>query len=245
MGKDLKYIGFPAGTHKKYLDRVCYELDNDTDTLTITYTGKIYDFFLKSKTPYLIDRYGDKKIQAVEIISFFLSLLLYAALILYFFFLNRIEYAKQMFWPFIITDIGLIIFFFATSEQFSKIKDFHKNSLCKKCGRYFAYEEHNEPIIKEVSSRLKYEITITRYWECKFCGNKDPRIEGLNYYQQNGEREDRKNRTCRECNKEYALIEYKLPDIKIENDTATTIRHYECTSCGYHEITIKMKNLPD
>jgi len=245
LSEDLKYIGFPSGVNKKCLEGISYELDKDTDTLTITYAGKIYDFFLKSKAPYLIERYGEKKIRTVERVSGYLILFLLAAFFLYFCLLGRIEYAKHIFWPFLITDIGLIFLFLAISEEFSEIESFYRNSRCKRCGRDFAYEEYKDPLIKEVSSRPKYEINITRYWECKFCGYKDTRTEELHCSQGRGEREFRKKWTCSECNKEYAMIEYKLPEIKVEYNTATTIRHYKCIFCGYNEITIEEEYIPD
>lgn len=244
MSEDLTYIGFPAGVNKKCLEGVSYELDKDTDTLTITYAGKIYDFSLKSKSPYLIERYGVKKIQTVERVSGYLILFLLAAFFLYLCLLGRIEYSKQFFLAFFIICYGLIILFYAITEECGKIESFYRDSRCKRCGRDFAYEEYKDPLIREVSSRPKYEINITRYWECKFCGHKDTRTEELHYSQGRGEREDRK-KTCSECNKEYAMIEYKLPEIKFINDIATTIRHYKCTFCGYNEITIEEEYIPD
>ena len=172
-------------------------------------------------------------------------LFLFAAFFLYIFLLDRTGYAERFFWPFFIIGNGLIIFFYAITEECGKIESFYRDSRCKKCGRDFAYEEYKDPLIKEVSSRPKYEITITRYWECKFCGHKDTRTEELHCSQQRGEREFRKKWTCSECDKENAMIEYKLPEIKVINDIATTIRHYRCTLCGYNEITIEEEYVPD
>lgn len=229
------------------MDGVCYELDNDADTLTITYTGKIYDFFLKSKSPYLINKYGEKKVQNAQRASGILAALSFVVYLLFLCFVLLINGTLiKYFWIIAITSVGGIIVFLYIESQLRQVNELYKDSKCKKCGKDFAYNEFQEPLIKEVSTHDKYKITMTRYWRCKYCGDDNPVGESLYYRQSKGKINSREVRVCKICENRDSMREYRTPDIKEKNDDEITIRHYKCSHCGYYEITIKEKSLgPD
>jgi len=247
LSEDLKYIGFPAGVNKKCLDGVSYELDNDTDTLTITYAGEIYDFFLKSKAPYLIERYGEKKIQNAQRVSgvlFPLSFLLFVFSLWFGWIMG--EFFTKYCLHLMVTFVSGIFIFAFLEGQLCKVNELCRNTRCNNCGRDFAYEESQKPLIKEVSTQDRYEITRTRYWKCKYCANEDLREETLDYNQSKGKRNYWQERTCKRCKNRYSMVEYRIPDVKEINSIKTTIRHYKCSHCSYREITMEKETLePD
>jgi hypothetical protein len=122
----------------------------------------------------------------------------------------------------------------------------YKDSKCKKCGKDFAYEESQEPLIKEVSTHDKYEITMTRYWRRKYCDDENLIEEPLHYRHSKGKINSREVSVCKICENRDSMREYRTPDIKEIDNDEITIRHYKCLHCGYYEITIKEKFLgPD
>lgn len=231
----FEYIGFPAGLNKKWVDGVCYELDDD-ETLTIAYTGKIYNFFLKSKSPYLIKRFGENKIQNAKKTSGTLAILSFVLFFLGLFLIWIIETQSEYLWVILVPVIGCVVFFFI-GDQLEKVNELYKDSKCKKCDRDFAYEEFQKPLIKEVSTHDKYEITIKRSQRCKYCGD-EYSIEKPFNYPHKGEINYKEDRACKICENQYPMKEYRKPDIKKINDNEITIRHYKCSHCDYYEITI-------
>lgn len=226
-----KYVEFPVGTNKKCLDNYCYELDRNTDTLTITSEGNFYDF-PKERAPKLINRFGLKKIDTVrEVLKTLLiisSILLLVYLILGVWFLAIIMFLTSM-------------IFLSICEDLTGIKDYYTVSKCKKCGRDFAYEEMKKPLIKKVSTYDDYEETETRYFKCKYCNDEDHKIKSIIKSSKSRKRRNpEKGKACKGCGGHFILIEYRYPDTHMESfDTRRTIRHYKCKNCGYMEISIK------
>ncbi|WP_156157435.1 hypothetical protein [Methanosarcina siciliae] len=131
MSKDFTCIKFPAGTNKVYLDDVCYELDRDTDSLTISFEG-YFSSFPERLAPCLINIFGLGGVEALKILTMFVSILLFFIFILkmilevnVFFSLNILFFASMV--------------FFLISSYISKIKNYYNVSKCNKCGKDFAY----------------------------------------------------------------------------------------------------------
>ena len=233
LSKDLKDIDCPAGTNKIYLDDVCYELDRETDTLTICSEGN-FNNFLKKRTFNLINRFGLRTINILKISAISLSILLF--LLLFFkIFLKGADSLLSL----ILISASLISFIVAS--HLYEIVNYCNIFRCKKCGQDFAYEEMKKPLIKMVSTYNKYEKTITSYMKCKYCNNENVKVEIAHRNSKSNPKNIYKNRkTCKGCGNKFSLIEYRYPDAHLEYyNRFRTIRHYKCTDCGYMEISIK------
>lgn len=233
LSKDLKYIEFPAGTNKIYLDGVCYELDRETDTLTICSEGN-FNNFLKKRTLNLINRFGLRTINILKILAISLSILLFLFLILEIF-LKDTESLLSL----ILISASLVSFIVASNLY--EIVSCCNIFKCRKCGRDFAYEEIKKPLITMVSTYNKYEKTVTNYMKCKYCSDENVKVEIAHRNSKSNAKKINKNgKTCKGCGKEFSLIEYRYPDAHLESyNRFRTIRHYKCTDCGYMEISIK------
>lgn len=274
---------------KKCLDEICYELDKDTDTLTITYAGNIYNFILKKRSPYLINKLRDKRVQkavtaletALErltglalylfvflpiLVAIAIVILLIFKVVLYisfsfskveiydqilsiFYVLKRIAYSIfYMIGGVLYIFVFCIIPFSLIYDQLDKVNKYYEDSKCKRCGRDFAYEEFRKPLIKEVSTNDKYEITITRYWRCKYCGDENVIEDTENGLYKNccnkGKEVYWEKKACKICENQNSLIEYREPDVKEIGGIITTICHYKCSHCGYYEISIQKEDSP-
>lgn len=233
LSKDLKYIEFPVGTDTIHRDNVCYELDRETDTLTISSEGNFYNS-LKKLSPNLTNRFGLKKINTLKILTMFLSVLLFFLLILE----MALEENHSLLSLFLIS-ANLVSFIVASNLY--EVEKYCSVLKCKKCGKELAYEEIKKPLIKMISSNDKYEKTITSYMKCKYCNDENIKIEIVRRNTKSKSKKTNKNRkTCKGCGKELALIEYRYPDAHLEHyNVFRTIRHYKCAECGYMEISIK------
>jgi len=239
LSRDFDIFGFEPGSQiKRWGDDVCYEMDTETDTLTMTSQGEIYCFYLQSEAPYLIKRWGEKKIRHIGKVFGILALLLLIALILSYFFRDRIVFPYNMTWLFILMTIGVIIFFLFLCDQFYSVADFYSNSRCKKCGKDFAYEEFRKPLTRKVSTPESFEITRTKYRKCRYCGDEDFETQ-TDFIDCKGDKEKLTDDTCKRCGKEHSIKEHRRPDVFEGADTAKTIRYYKCSNCGYQEITVE------
>lgn len=229
-----KYVEFPVGINKKYLDDACYELDRKTDTLTISSEGNVYNF-PKERAQTLVNRFSIKKIITLRKLASYLSLLLFFLLLL------TIPLRSDSWFLSTILLLTIMILLFI-DLYLAEIENYYNISKCKKCGRDFAYEEIKKPLYKKVSSYNDYEETETRYLKCKYCNNEDLKIKSLLKSSKSKKRRGpKKGKICKICNKS-TLIEYRYPDTHLESmNLERTIKHYKCTSCGYMEISIKDK----
>ena len=117
-----------------------------------------------------------------------------------------------------------------------------KTTKCKICHKNFAYEEREEPDIKEVSTENSYIVTIIRYWKCKYCENIDSTESPENIKSHKEKKEKPKEIKCEKCGKTGTSSECRDPDVKEESFpmsgvTTTTIRYYKCKYCGSLNIT--------
>ena len=111
-----------------------------------------------------------------------------------------------------------------------------KATRCKKCHKNYAYEEREEPDIKEISTENSYMFTITRYWKCKYCGYIDSSESPEKIKSHKGKKEKPKEIKCEKCGKTGVSSECRDPDVKMESFplsevVTTTIRYYKCKYC--------------
>jgi hypothetical protein len=216
-----KYVEFPVGTNKRYLDDVCYELDRETDTLTITSEGDFYNF-PEERAPNLVNGFGYETIITIKNLATFL----YVMFLLFSFLIS------------ILFLIGLI--FVPVALYLDEIVNYYKISRCRKCGRNFAYKEIKKPLLKTVSTYYGYEETVTRYLKCKYCRDEKLNVESPQKNSKSKKRTNKKGKTCKGCGKNFALIEYRHPDVHFEYpNNFCTIKHYKCKYCGHMEISVK------
>ena len=233
MSKDLKYIEFPVGTNKIHRDNVCYELDRETDTLTICSERNFYNS-LKKLAPDIVNRFGLRTINILKILFISLSILLFFLLFSEMMFEENHSLLSLIL-------ISANVASFVAALNLYEIEKYCKILRCKKCGRDFAYEEIKNPLIKMISTHNKYEKTITSYLKCKYCNDENIKIEVARRSSKSKAKNINKNRkTCKGCGKEFALVEYRHSDAHLERyNIFRTIRHYKCSDCGYMEISIK------
>jgi hypothetical protein len=233
LSKDIRYVEFPVGINRTYLDNVCYELDRETDTLTICSEGNFYSS-LKKRAPDLINRFGLRKINILKKLSLFLSVVLFIPLIL-----KIVSGDPASLLP--LVSISGSLMFFVLASYLSEIENYCNIFRCKNCGRDFAYEEIKRPFVKIVSTYNKYEKTITSYLKCRYCNDEYIRTEIARQNSKSRSKKTDKNRkTCKGCGKDYSLVEYRYPDAHLEyHNIFRTIRHYKCVHCGYVEVRIK------
>ena len=243
MSKDLKYVEFPVGTDRIYQDNVYYELDRETDTLTISSEGNFRNFF-KKRAPYLLNLFSLETIKTLKLLALFLSVFLFFLLIL-----EMIFEQNDSLLSLVLISASMISLIAASNLY--EIESFCNISRCKKCGRDFAYEEIKKPLIKMISTYNKYEKTVTSYMKCRYCSDEDIKIEIARRNSKSRVKNiDKSEKTCKACGKKFALVEYRYPDVHLEyyNMFRTikhykymfrTIRHYKCTHCGYMEISVK------
>lgn len=225
------------GTNKVYLHDVCYEVDRDTDTLTISFEG-YFSSFPDRLGPCLIYIFGLGGVGILKVVTIFTSILLFFLLIL-----ETVLEGNGSLSPTLLIFTSLTFFF--VSSYISEIKKYYNTSKCNRCGRDFAYKGIKEPLIKMVSTYDKFEKTITRYMKCIYCNNKDVKTEIAYKNSKSKSKKINQNRkNCTGCGKELALTEYRYPDVHMEYRTVRTIKHYKCTSCGYMEISIKYNYIP-
>lgn len=234
LSKDITYIKYPVGTNKVDLDDVYYELDRETDTLTISFEGYLYSF-PERIAPCMVYIFGLKGVEILKIVTMFISILLFSVLIL-----EMISEGNSSISPTLL--IYTCLTFGFISSYLSEIKNYYNISRCNRCGKDFAYEEIKEPLIKMVSTCEKFEKTITRYLRCMYCNNEDIKTEIEYKNSKSKSKKFNKNRkTCKECGRKLALVEYRHPDTHMEYRTVRTIKYYKCTNCGYMEISIKCR----
>ena len=103
----------------------------------------------------------------------------------------------------ITTTIFYINLFICLLTGMGKLSDeeYVEAPKCKKCNMEYAYEEREEPDVKEVSTEDSYTLTITRYWKCKYCGHIDSSESSENIIAYKEEKGIPKEIECEKCGK--------------------------------------------
>lgn len=134
--------------------------------------------FYKNIAPYLIGRFGKKRLGLTGVASFIIGLFgIFTGMnsatqnIKMFFYLPMVPYAYIM--PLIILSIVVLIF----GALLVAVVQYHTNTQCHKCKRDYAYEEVGTPTMREVKTFDGPRQITTRTYQCRFCDDVDVRTE--------------------------------------------------------------------
>ncbi|MDY9927857.1 hypothetical protein [Methanosarcina sp.] len=129
-------------------------------------------FFLAQISPYVIRKIGKKNVKIVGLVSFISGLIT-----IYLWVSSFNYYDSSLVHNFVSAHLTLItycgIILFAISFLCVGIKSYHSNTTCKNCNKEFAYEELENPDVKDVKTADGYMRTIKRHYTCQFCGFKE------------------------------------------------------------------------
>lgn len=195
-----------------------------------TYRGEIKDRKIFRWIPF-INSFGGTAVRLVGWSSIILGLIIACGS----FYLEQINWSLV----FIVLVTGVLLYM----RGFSLIYNvaYVNATRCKKCARNYAYEEREEPDVKEVSTEDSYEVTITRYWRCKYCGYRDISEGPENVKSRKGTKYRPVKIKCEKCGKTELCEECRDPDVKEEilgmTKAIVTTKYYECKYCGKLNIT--------
>ncbi len=142
---------------------VNYEVDKEDTT------------FLKNISPYLIGRFGKKKIGLGGAISLIFGVI---GILTGFNSVPNVKmypylpsipnpYANSiLILSFVLLAFGVILF---------SALQYHASSQCNRCNKEYAYEEVGTPSVKEIKTSEGVRKITTRTYKCKFCGDEDVR----------------------------------------------------------------------
>lgn len=208
-----------------------------------TYKGEKRNRENLNQVPY-IERYGGKAVQIIGYLSVFFGIAILVGIIRIMTYLIKLDFEES-----ICTSVCLIGFY-AVAEICSignsllwKVR-YVKATRCKRCHKNYAYEEREEPDIKEVSTEELYVVTVTRHWRCKYCGHIDSSESPEKIKAYKGLKEIKRATReikCEKCGKTEFNFEYKNPDIKEDPFGKTVVqtetKYYKCNYCGNLNIT--------
>jgi rubredoxin len=222
-----------------------YSISCAQSTCIIEYKWKTKDRKFLKLVPF-INNFGGKAVKITGYVYFVIgSLLMYISMFYYESFL----YITNEFLYIIIILLICITFIILIEAGMSlpSLVEYVRSTKCKNCSREYAYEEIEEPDVKEVSTQNSYIVTITRHWKCKYCGFIDSSESPENVKTCKGEKKEPKQIECENCGLTKIRPEYKNPDIKKEelpSKTITTaIRYYKCGYCGRINIEVEKKTV--
>ncbi|KKH99098.1 hypothetical protein EO95_17130 [Methanosarcina sp. 1.H.T.1A.1] len=110
--------------------------------------------------------------------------------------------------------------------------EYAEATKCKKCHKNYAYEEREEPDIKELSNANSFKVTTTRYWKCKHCGYIDSSESPAGTLSYKGTKGMPREIECEKCGKTGLSFECRDPDTKEIRGVPTIRRYYKCKYCG-------------
>lgn len=208
---------------------------------------KIYRFesVIRCFSRYLISIFGEKKLEIIKTIIYFL-IVAPCLVIFYLMYLIFTDSVIERYEPTLtmVFFMGIISFFLA--QGVAKVIEYHRDLLCRFCGKRFACEEIKEPTINEISTDNEYTVTVTRHWKCKFCGRVDIREGPENITARKGDYQSRylqKRIRCENCWEKSVTEEFKKPDVRVQGDKRITRNYYRCNNCGYIDIREKEEKI--
>lgn len=216
---------------KKYLKNRSCEQALNVHTFTGTVEYKKHRF--KSVSLFLINAFEAKTLEILSKIFIFLCITIALGTTINFL---ETEISDWFYLLGIMASMVPLIF----SLFIQHALDYHQDTFCRKCGNKLACEEIGEPVLKETSNHEDYTLTVTRHWECRYCGNVDTREGPENIFTEKGEMRpviNLKSFECKKCSGIGTVKEFKRPDIKEIGNRRITRRYYKCTLCGHEEIS--------
>jgi len=218
---------------------------SDSDTHIITYKGDFRkEKFLKKIAPLVVRILGKNCVLKADDLSSKMKFF-FAAFILFLLTYLLVKYGVADFY--VLFTISAFLFF-QLGLRFSSVANYYRNTFCEVCGKEFAYEESEKPDVKEVSTPEDYSFEITRYWKCKYCGQKKVRTLTEDFVAKKGLKMSLSQVAklpCKKCGKNVMYEEYKKPDLRerkcitSNSEIATTRRYFICKHCGYKDIVSK------
>ena len=204
---------------------------------TITYKGKRKDRRILNCVPF-IENFGEDAVRIATFLIWILPLLCLSQ------FTDNPLFEKYYLWiPYIFISSA----FYVVGVDLHNSVKYVEATRCKKCGQNYGYEEREKPDIKEVSTEDSYNVTITRYWKCKYCGYRDSKKSTENIRTQKGDKRAPKEIECEKCGKIGINAECRNPDIKIDDSYCYTVtittRYYKCKYCGHVNIEAEKREV--
>jgi hypothetical protein len=156
---------------------------NPTNVKTTIYkTNKPDRRLYENISPYLMEKYGRKKLTISGFISILLSILpiisgfksllpssnAFTVIIIDVFPTFPMSYGL---WLIL---LGFVLFL--AGIFLAQVPRFYDITICEKCKKEYAYEEVGTPKIEETKTRWGYNEVTTRYDKCRFCGHERERV---------------------------------------------------------------------
>jgi len=234
-------IRFPPGSYQTLHEGVCYKIDPENNVVEMTQRLNFkYSPESKEEAINLFNKLGAQEVQ--KRVKLFSKLLIISILLFLFLVVLPTELSGK-FEAFrsagkfltVTSEIAFLYMF----GHYKGMMNYYKDSHCKKCGKYFVFEEFQAPLLKEESRIDSYIKTLKKHWRCKNCGYEDIKVESnpINHHYEK-KQHDLKECTCEECG--HLLEEYRNADV-LSYHFLKKIRYYKCKYCGYHEIRLHRK----
>ena len=219
------------------------EFVQGTWVIICTYKGEKRDCKNLNQVPF-IKNYGKKAIQITGWFGMFLGLATIIGTVIILAYLINHNFEEGIYFP-----VGYIGIFAGIgicsigNSLLWKVR-YVKATRCKRCHKNYAYEEREEPDIKEISTEDSYVVTVTRHWRCKYCGHIDSSKNPEKIKAYKGLKEIKRATRevkCEKCGRTEFNFEYKNPDVKEDpfgtTVVETTTKYYKCNYCGNLNIT--------
>lgn len=216
-----------------------YSIEFEQDWITIrTYKGKIRDRKILNRVPF-IGRFGVAATRVTGWLNALLGAVIYfGSFIVFMEYMNRSEVLTGFLICVVGSFVGLQIFIIGESLIYN-VK-YVGTIRCKRCYKKYAYEEREDPEIKEVSTEDSYAVTVIRFWKCRHCGFIDSSESPEKIKAHKGTREKPKKIKCEKCGETGISPECRKPDVKeisfpmieLSSTIITTNRYYKCIHCG-------------
>ncbi|AKB35293.1 hypothetical protein MSSAC_0703 [Methanosarcina siciliae C2J] len=208
-----------------------------------TYKGEKRNRENLNQVPY-IERYGGKAVQIIGCLSLVLGIAILVGTVRIMNYLAELNFEESIYTSVFLTGLYPGIKICSIGNSLLWKAGYVKATRCKRCHRNYAYEEREEPDVKEISTEDSYAVTVTRHWRCKYCGHIDNSKSPEKIKAYKGLKEMKKvtgEVKCEKCGRTEFNFEYRNPDVKEDpfgtTVVETTTKYYKCNYCGNLNIT--------
>lgn len=158
-------------------------IDNSQNKSTTYKTKKKDVTILNQFSPYLIEKFGKKKIGIVGIISLIAGVITILSGIKSLLFSTNSNSFNVLFieiLPAAPQNFGVLIFMIGVillilGLFLLQVLNYHNYTRCERCNKDFAYQEIGTPRTEETKTRWGYNEITTRTLQCRFCGHSTER----------------------------------------------------------------------